>query len=310
MNPEVVWLKVDDLRCGPSPRQERLDRAHVAALVELEGRWPPILVSPHDGRVIDGHHRVAAARLIGQTDVAASLFYGTADEAFVESVRRNVEHGLPLTIDERKSAARHLLLNQPDWSDRRIAGVCALSPRTVGRLRSSKSAATDATGCRVGPDGRSRLVQSDSIRLRILETVRTYPQASLRAIARAVGTSPETVRRVRDGLEQQERTSRSRALEPATPELGGVIAFKSPEQSIVESRSPAGADQAVTSASGGFQFATWFDGSDPGGDWQDHAVAVPLSRVYEIADEARSRSAAWREFAQLVEQRARVRRAI
>jgi ParB-like chromosome segregation protein Spo0J len=308
MESEIVWLQVERLRCGLSPRERELDRIHVAALAELEGRWPPILVSRHDDWVVDGHHRIAAARMLGYSTVAAQLFDGTADDAFIESVRRNVEHGLPLTIDERKGAARRVLVDHPDWSDRRIAEVCGLSPRTVGRLRAAADPGTHVADSRVGLDGRTR-VQPESRRLEILETVRTNPRASLRTIAQAVGTSPETVRRVRHTLEQQDPSGRAVAS-GANCELGTVVALSRPNPLAVGPRHPAAADPALTSTSSGQQFAAWFDAGNPGADWWDYVLAVPLSRVYEIADEARRRANVWDEFAALVEQRTRTRRSV
>ena len=224
MKSDVVWLQLEGLRCGLSPREGELDRAHVEALAELEGRWPPILVSRRDDRVIDGHHRVAAAELLGHTTVAALLFDGTADDAFVEAVRHNIEHGLPLTIDERKAAARRLLTDHAEWSDRRIADVCALSPRTVGRLRAAAKPDTEGADRRVGLDGRTRS-QPESRRLQILDMVRTNPQASLRTVAQGVGTSPETVRRVRHSLEQQGRTGR-----PRNPDRDAQRGGRGPQQ--------------------------------------------------------------------------------
>jgi ParB-like chromosome segregation protein Spo0J len=178
---EVVWIELKALKSGVSPRQHRLDRGHVVALAELEGRWPPILVGRKGRRVIDGHHRVAAARMMGWNTIAGVIFDGTAGDAFVEAVRRNVKHGLPLTIEERKAAARRLLGDHPEWSDRRIAQVCALTAHSIGRLRATCGAVE--VECRVGRDGRRRPVHADSNRVRILEAVQANPEASLRAIA-------------------------------------------------------------------------------------------------------------------------------
>jgi ParB-like chromosome segregation protein Spo0J len=302
---EVVRLELSALKFGPSPRQRRLDRSHVAALAELEGRWPPILVERQGGRIIDGHHRVAAARMLGWSQLPVVLFDGTEDDAFVEAIRRNVEHGLPLTINERKAAARRLLGDHGEWSDRRIAQVCALTAPTVGRLRTASRAAE--VECRIGRDGRGRPVRPESNRLRILEAVRANPEASLRTIAQAVGTSPETVRRVRNGMTQH-------GQKPHRVEIGGptsatVIGLAIRELGVVAPGSHSAADPAVTSTADGKKFANWFDRTNIGSQWRSHVVAVPLSRVYEVADEARQRARAWSEFAELVEQRAQTSRA-
>ena len=54
MDAEDVWVDLDRLKFGLSPRRRGVDRAHAAALAELEGGWPPILVFREDHRVIDG----------------------------------------------------------------------------------------------------------------------------------------------------------------------------------------------------------------------------------------------------------------
>jgi hypothetical protein len=55
-------------------------------------------------RVLDGMHRVRAAILRGDAVIAAVFFDGDADAGFVEAVRANISHGLPLTVADRKAA--------------------------------------------------------------------------------------------------------------------------------------------------------------------------------------------------------------
>jgi ParB-like chromosome segregation protein Spo0J len=302
MEGQVVWMEVHGLTLGLSPRTREVDPAHVEALGELAGRWPPILVRGADGRVIDGHHRVAAARRLGLQRIAAVRFDGSVEQAFVEAVRRNVEHGLPLTFDERKAAARRLIGDQPQWSDRRIAHVCALSPRSVGKLRGKSAAGATEVACRIGRDGRGRPVRPESTRSRIMDAVRSNPDASLRTIAQAVGASPETVRRIRQSLEQRDQGRPPQAAGALSP--ANVVSLTAINGSPVAPRLPSGADAAVTSTPEGKRFAEWFDCTGLETNWRFHALAVPLSRVYEVADEARQRARAWSEFAALVEQRA------
>ena len=307
MESEVVWMELADLQAGLSPREREVDPSHVAALAELGGDWPPILVARCDGTVIDGYHRVAAARSLGLGKVQAVLFDGTADEAFVEAVRRNVEHGLPLTIGERKAAAERLLHEDRNWSDRRIAEVCALSARTVARLRAASGRQANEAERRVCRDGRSRPAQPEATRVRILDAVRANPDASLRAIAQAIGTSPETVRRVRQDFKQSK--DKVSASTPASLVPAETVFARSPSLSAATSRQWA-ADRAITSAPDGTQFAEWFGRTDVAADWRCYVTSVPLSRVYEIADEARRRAQAWGEFADMVEQRVRRKRAM
>jgi ParB-like chromosome segregation protein Spo0J len=307
MEAQVVSVEVDGLTLGLSPRARKLDPAHVAALVELAGRWPPILVRRADRRVIDGHHRVAAARRLGLRKMAAAQFDGSVEQAFVEAVRRNVEHGLPLTFNERKAAARRLISDQPQWSDRCIAQVCALSPRSVGKLRGTSAAGAAEMSYRIGRDGRGRPVRPESTRSRIIDAVQSNPDASLRTIAQAVGASPETVRRVRQSLEQRDQRHPSDVA--GAPSQLNVVSLTPIAGSLIAPSLRSGADSAVTSTPDGKHFADWFDRTGLDTNWRSHALAVPLSRVYEVADEARRRARDWSEFADLVERRAHASRA-
>src|SRR5438477_11495760 len=138
---DEVDLALSDLRPAPSRRANGLDPTHVALLADMPDRWPPIVVRRADSTVIDGQHRVSAARSLGLTHVRAVLFDGSSDDAYVEFVRCNVGHGLPLSLEERRAAVRHILCTHADRSDRGIAAVCGVSPKTVARLREDLRAA-------------------------------------------------------------------------------------------------------------------------------------------------------------------------
>lgn len=179
----------------PQPWFRRaLDRGRVSLLVGTSEEWPPILVSFPSNIILDGVHRVAAAELLGQTEITADYFYGSASEAEVESIRRNVSLGLPLSMSERLAAARRVIASYPDWSDRRLAEVCGLSSKTVARRRHllEQEGRIAATPIRMGNDGRRRAADLLSQRARIREALQEHPTASLRAIAKMVSvTSPD-----------------------------------------------------------------------------------------------------------------------
>src|SRR5262249_49349833 len=58
-------VAVSVLRAGETPRLAGEDPEHVRALAECEEELPPILVDRSTMRVIDGAHRLQAARLRG-----------------------------------------------------------------------------------------------------------------------------------------------------------------------------------------------------------------------------------------------------
>jgi transcriptional regulator with XRE-family HTH domain len=302
----------------------------------LGGSWPPLLVWAQNPEVVlDGAHRLAAARKLGHDTVQVVAFDGTADEAFIETVRRNISHGLPLSVPDRTRAGLQILQRHPNWSDRRIAEASGLSPHTIARLRSSpppesepvadartkERSATSLVGTgrtgrgdrpvrhpapfaadrpipadrivaiesRLGRDGKNRPAQPGLLRDRVMEALKANPGASLRQIAGVAHVSPETVRRIRREVEQ-----------PGGPGISVLAALRAPDEADTDWREdPAlGANDALIS---------WLDRTDPSGDIEAFALGVPLSRVYQLADEARRRAARWAAFAEILEGRARAR---
>jgi hypothetical protein len=51
-------------------------------------------------------------------------------------------------------------------------------------------------------------------------------------------------------------------------------------------------------------FVRWFEETTIGDEWRDFLDRVPISRVYEVADEARRRAARWLDFASRLEGKA------
>jgi ParB-like chromosome segregation protein Spo0J len=149
-NDNVADVPVGELRQGLSPRQHDAD--HVRVLADSFGDLPPILVHLNSMKVIDGIHRMHAAKLLGHPTIPCRFFDGTVEEALIEAIRANAGHSKPLTFREREGAAGALLRLDLAWSDRRIAKTCGLSPTTVGRIRSRVGADTGES--RSGADGK------------------------------------------------------------------------------------------------------------------------------------------------------------
>jgi ParB-like chromosome segregation protein Spo0J len=285
----VTTVRVDKLSSGFSPRRT-LNLEHVTTLVEVGGQWPPLLVHRSTMKLIDGAHRLAAAERLGMVTVQATMFDGSEDEARVEAIRRNVEHGLPLTLLERKRGATELLRGHFGWSDRRIAAICGLSPKTVGRVREAQLAGRHddqppTPEVREGRDRRLHPVTRSATRERIAVALADAPDASLRTIAVRVGASPETVRSVRKQL-----SGANQGADVMWPRF-------------MEARSPAHLpswepDAAIASTTEGSAFADWFSQFTVSpADCRDHAANVPLSRIYEVIDEIARRASVWDEFA-------------
>lgn len=152
-------LSLEELRPGPAVRSGPLDRRHVAALAENLDETPPVLVACPSRRLLDGHHRVAAARRRGDTDIAVTWWHGSDDEMFTIAVERNTTHGIPLSLKDRRSAAKVHLWDRPAMSDRSIAKACGLAPSTVGIIRREMTGLAAHPGTVTGLDGKSYPVE-------------------------------------------------------------------------------------------------------------------------------------------------------
>ncbi|GAB1509350.1 ParB/RepB/Spo0J family partition protein [Actinophytocola sp. KF-1] len=194
----VTMVAVSEVRGGHSPRQSGENLEHVRTLADTDGELPPIIVRRDDMRVVDGMHRLRAARMRGDERIAVRFFDGGDDEAFVLAVRTNVTHGLPLSLADRKAAATRIMASHAHWSDRMIAKVAGLSAATVARIRRERP--EPAPDVRLGHDGKLRPVNSLERRRVARAILLTEPDLSLREVARRAGISPETARSVRRRL--------------------------------------------------------------------------------------------------------------
>jgi hypothetical protein len=200
----VVEVPIASLSIVDSPRLSGENWDHVQALAATDADLPPIIVHHPSMRVIDGVHRVSAARMQGQEKIAAKFFRGDEADAFVLAVKSNIVHGLPLSLADRKAAAQRIVKSHPQWSDRMIAAVSGLTAKTIAEIRVHTSGGCPQGDERIGRDGRSRPIDWVSGRLLASDLIINNPRLSLRQVAREAGISPETVRDVRNRLRNGE----------------------------------------------------------------------------------------------------------
>jgi hypothetical protein len=196
----VVRVRISDLSDADSPRLHGEKQDHIRILAESPAVLPPIIVHRPSMRVIDGMHRLSAAKLRGEAEIDARFFDGDEAFSFVLAVRANVLHGLPLALTDRKTAAARIIEAHPQWSDRLIASVTGLSPKTAAGIRSRSIEKKGDLDARVGRDGRIRPVDNADGRQVAARLISENPQMSLRMIAQEAGISHTTVRDVRDRL--------------------------------------------------------------------------------------------------------------
>src|ERR1039458_3555414 len=196
-------VTIESLVVSDTPRLSGESLEHVQTLAATQSRLPPIIVHRPTMRVIDGMHRIRAAKLKGQDSITAQFFEGSEADAFVLAVKANVSHGLPLPMADRKAAVARIIESHPHWVDRMIAQVTGLAARTVAEIR-RRSEEPSTAEARLGRDGRFRPVNASVGRVVASELFISNPQLSLRQVARQAGISPETARDVRNRLRKGE----------------------------------------------------------------------------------------------------------
>jgi ParB-like nuclease domain len=288
--PDVSTVPVADLSMGYSPRQTKLDPVHVAGLMEVVDQLPPVIVNERTMTIIDGAHRLEAFRKLGRSHIEARLFSGNELEALVIAIEANVKHGKPLSRTERQAAAGVLLSRYPDRSDRWVGHVCGLSHTTVAVLRQSLRLAD--VRVRTGRDGRRRPLDPVPGRVAVVRVMTENPGATVREAAKAAGVAPSTVHRVASSLHGPDNPSSELVamVEAAAgaPTGGRVIDLSLPRSPELDGTASWLAQTAVTIE-----------------DLPLHLGSLPLSRVYEVADECRRRAHTWGQIAEALEQRAR-----
>ncbi|GHH88683.1 hypothetical protein GCM10018793_69200 [Streptomyces sulfonofaciens] len=196
----VHMIPVNSLSVVDYPRLEGEDLEHTQLLLTSETTLPPILVHRPTMRVIDGMHRLRVARLRAQQEIPARFFEGSEADAFVLAVQSNVRHGLPLTLSDRTAAAARITQSHPQWSDRAIARVSGLSPKTIAAIRRRSTEDIPPSNTRIGRDGRVRPINAAEGRVRAGRLIAANPGMPLREVAKEAGISVGTAHDVRERL--------------------------------------------------------------------------------------------------------------
>ena len=319
--PEVN-VPVASLVPGFHLRHEGTDAAHVRLLADAAGsvKLPAILVQKRGSRIIDGMHRVEAAKLRGEWTIGARMVDCTDSEALVLAVKSNTLHGLPLSRADRISSAKRILAAHADWSDRAVAGITGLSAKAIASLRNSSSGDTQFDGKRLGRDGKRRPVMPAEGRRRAAEYINAHPEASLREVARetdvSLGTVHDVRERIRRGADHAAGTpgksvekiaekiadSPAAAAAPIPPRPLGVIhgagARNAQRLAWPAISGKLTADPALRYTDGGRAFLRWMAlHSMQADEWREFIDAIPQHWLKEVSRIAVSMSEEWQQFA-------------
>lgn len=139
------YLDLDVIRTdGGTQIRSGLNEEKVAEYLEAmqEGDQFPEIVVHYDGTnywLSSGFHRLAAVKRLGRRDIAVKIEQGSLDDARDYACSANARHGLPMTQEERRNAARRLLTspNNNGWTNTYIARQVGLSKMTVGRIKTA-----------------------------------------------------------------------------------------------------------------------------------------------------------------------------
>jgi ParB-like chromosome segregation protein Spo0J len=306
------------------------DKAHVQMLAEVASfsELPPILVQRNSLRVIDGTHRLEAAKARGEKFIRARVINCTDNDAYILAVKANTLHGLPLSRADRVSSARRILDWHPDWSDRAIGMATGLSAKTVAGIRRESANQVQQFTKRLGRDGKRRPVTALEGRKRAAEYIAARPEASLREVARetdvSLGTVQDVRARMRSGLDPVTPGSGDRRLAAAAgPAVrpvpaGQPVPAPAGRPTLVPTRIGAlpgrravqpptwpqiapklAGDPSLRYTEGGRAFMRWMTARMANTvQWREFADSIPPHWIDDLSCVAEQASEEWRDFAE------------
>lgn len=155
----VIELQIEavERRLSDWPRLAT-DEDRVAYFREVFDELPPIVVEAGTNRLIDGWHRLEAARALGRGLIAAEAVDAPPEGILAASLSYAARTAKPLTRAERRRAVELLLREEPSRSDRWLASIVGVSPSTVAASRAELEfrGEVEAAEQRLGRDGRER----------------------------------------------------------------------------------------------------------------------------------------------------------
>lgn len=234
------WIAIGDIVASAAYQmREKLCQTTVAEYAELitaEDPWPfatPLTAYKIGKEIIlvDGFHRLAAAKQIDQEAVLCEVIDGTRTDALKAALSANITHGLRRSNSDKRRAVtmaiEDIVLGK--MSDRKLAELCGVSDKFVGvirgevrTVRTSPPEKKQKPSVNVGSDGKAYPATKEdamSQRERVSTAIFTEPEASDREIAQIVGCDHKTVASVRREIKEvQERMRPENVMRDHTPD--------------------------------------------------------------------------------------------
>lgn len=302
---QPVYVK--DLAVADSPRLDGINEAHAQHLAKVFGSLPPILVHRPSLRVIDGMHRVRAAVILGLESVDAQFFGGSEDEAFIQSVTRNIADGLLLSLADRSAAVRRILAGFPAMSDLSIAVYTGLDVAVVSEVRRCVVAGLPELGVPAGrlpgPEPAAGCEEAGAPVLGALGRPlgAVAGEAGLAALGTPRGVRPE-----------QEQAPRAQprvvpARTPAVREAQVCAARPAMARTSRDRLRTLSSNPSLRNSQSGRDFLRWLHGHFVTDEaWKELVETVPPHCTETVAEIAMKCSDAWRRFAEELSDRTRV----
>lgn len=166
------WLEIVKIRTdGDTQGRLKIDWAIVQEYSELMQNgvaFPPVRVwfDGNDYRLVDGFHRLAAARKIGASDIPADVFQGSLDDARWDSHSSNATRGLRRTTEDTEAIMRKAFEHprSRDLSTNQVARHLHLPEATVRRWRRKLSNPMSGDTIRIASrSGRTYVMETSRI---------------------------------------------------------------------------------------------------------------------------------------------------
>jgi len=123
--------------------RDAIDKAWVESLVDVFDETPAVLVyALPDGRrvLVDGFHRMAAARQLKRTEIQATIKEGTETDALDAAAEANAHATQsPLKQKERRRLVVAMAGRHPEWTHEKIGRLLGLTSQAVGLILSAES---------------------------------------------------------------------------------------------------------------------------------------------------------------------------